>query len=229
MSIFGPKTCSGIVKTTQIVTSGDAATGIRRERLLATMRTYVDTQSSSRVLKSGDTMTGGLNMGGNSIAGLPTQPLALYRNDEALSASRILYLIRDAFRGLEFALDQKKPVITVWAEENGPLSDGLHEFSFGNGATGSLVGYPMLVPGKIIRMGVVTNPRDKSCAVGLVIDGHEVTSVRLSKSSLQGCAITSLGEGYEVTPGSIITFRTIRADPGIENATVSLLIELDLA
>jgi len=227
MSIFGSKTCSD--KTTQIVTSGDAASGKRRERLLATMRTYVDTQSSSRVLKSGDTMTGGLNMNGNNIEGLPTQPLALYRGDEALSASRVIHLIRDAFRGLEFAINEKRPVVAVWAEENGPLSAGQYEFSFGNGATGSLLGYPMLVPGKIIRMGLATNPLDKSCAVGLVIDGHEVDSVRLAKSSTQGCAIMRPGDGYEVAPGNIISFMTIRADPGIENATVSLLIELDLA
>ena len=30
-----------------------------------------------------------------------------------------------------------KPIITVWAEEKGPLSDGNFEFSFGNGSSGS--------------------------------------------------------------------------------------------
>ena len=30
-----------------------------------------------------------------------------------------------------------KPIITVWAEEKGPLGDGHYEFSFGNGSSGS--------------------------------------------------------------------------------------------
>ena len=228
MSIFGPHTCSGRARSP----SGEPDTfgvGGDPDRFLATMRTYVDTQSSTRVLKSGDTMTGRLHMDGNAIQGLPTEPLVLYRGDEALSANQVLQLIRDAYRGLEFALDQKKTVITVWAEEKGPLSGGQFEFSFGNGAAGPLVGYPMLVPGRVIRMGVITTPRNRSCAVGLVVDSQEVPSVQLAKSSTQGCAIISPGEGYEVAPGSIITFRTVRADPGIEAAVVSLLIELDLA
>ena len=30
-----------------------------------------------------------------------------------------------------------KPIITVWAEEKGPLGNGYYEFSFGNGSSGS--------------------------------------------------------------------------------------------
>ena len=30
-----------------------------------------------------------------------------------------------------------KPIITVWAEEKGPLGNGHYEFSFGNGSSGS--------------------------------------------------------------------------------------------
>ena len=47
-----------------------------------------------------------------------------------------------------------KPIITVWAEEKGPLGDGHYEFSFGNGSTGSehaYGGYCMSAPGRIIR------------------------------------------------------------------------------
>ena len=47
-----------------------------------------------------------------------------------------------------------KPIITVWAEEKGPLGDGHYEFSFGNGSSGSehaYGGYCMTAPGRIIR------------------------------------------------------------------------------
>ena len=47
-----------------------------------------------------------------------------------------------------------KPIITVWAEEKGPLGDGHYEFSFGNGNSGSEYaygGYCMSASGRIIR------------------------------------------------------------------------------
>ena len=47
-----------------------------------------------------------------------------------------------------------KPIITVWAEEKGPLGDGHYEFMFGNGSSGSEHadgGYCMSAPGRIIR------------------------------------------------------------------------------
>ena len=46
-----------------------------------------------------------------------------------------------------------KPIITVWAEEKGPLGNGNYEFSFGNGSRGSehsYGGYCMSAPGRII-------------------------------------------------------------------------------
>ena len=46
-----------------------------------------------------------------------------------------------------------KPIITVWAEEKGPVSNGNYEFSFGNGCSGSeqpYGGYCMSAPGRII-------------------------------------------------------------------------------
>ena len=47
-----------------------------------------------------------------------------------------------------------KPIITVWAEEKGPLGNGNYEFLFGNGSSGSehaYCGYCMSMPGRIIR------------------------------------------------------------------------------
>ena len=47
-----------------------------------------------------------------------------------------------------------KPIITVWAEEKGPLGDSHYEFSFGNGSSGNehaYGGYCMSASGRIIR------------------------------------------------------------------------------
>ena len=52
-----------------------------------------------------------------------------------------------------------KPIITVWAEQKGPLGDGHYEFSFGNGSSGSehaYEGYCMSAPGRIIRGSLTT-------------------------------------------------------------------------
>ena len=60
-----------------------------------------------------------------------------------------------------------KPIITVWAEEKGPLGDGHYEFSFGNGSSGSehaYGGYCMSAPGRIIRGSLtVTEQKKKFC------------------------------------------------------------------
>ena len=61
-------------------------------------KTYVDTNSSSdKVSKSGDTMTGDLDMEGNLIRGLPTTyPPITYVGDEATSWDQTVGLVQDA-------------------------------------------------------------------------------------------------------------------------------------
>ena len=63
-----------------------------------------------------------------------------------------------------------KPIITMWAEEKGPLSDGHYEFSFGNGSSGSdhaYGGYCMSAPGRIIQ-GSLTATENKIIFAGEV-------------------------------------------------------------
>jgi len=57
---------------------------------------YVDSQTSLRVLKAGDTMTGDLNMSEKLIRGLPTTSPPLYHGDEATSWSQTTSLVIDA-------------------------------------------------------------------------------------------------------------------------------------
>ena len=73
-----------------------------------------------------------------------------------------------------------KAIITVWAEEKGPLADGHYEFSFGNGSSGSehaYGGYCMSAPGKIIRGSpTVTESRNilaEEVKVNIVVNGKE--------------------------------------------------------
>ena len=51
----------------------------------------------------------------------------------------------------------RKPLITLWAEQNGSITNGSYEWSFGNGSSGEdhrRVGYTMLASGRILRMAL---------------------------------------------------------------------------
>ena len=73
-----------------------------------------------------------------------------------------------------------KPIITVWAEERGPLGDGQYEFSFGNGSSGSenaYGGYCMSTPGRIIRGSLTVTESNiiltDEVKVNIVVNGIE--------------------------------------------------------
>ena len=73
-----------------------------------------------------------------------------------------------------------KYIITVWAEEKGPVGDGHYEFSFGNGRSGSehaYRGYCMSAAARIIR-GSLTVTESKvilleDVKVNIVVNGIE--------------------------------------------------------
>ena len=101
------------------------------------LKAWLDAQVGLRVLKACDTMTGELQMGGNVIRGLPqVYPPSDYLADEAISWSQVVRLTREALEAWEPSRSpiepSRKPLITVWAEENGAL-DGGYEWSYGNG------------------------------------------------------------------------------------------------
>ena len=97
---------------------------------------YVDAQDGLRVLKAGDTITGDLTMARGLVRGLPlTQPTGMRaKGDEAISQYQVMEIIRDAFRENDHS--RPLPLITVYAEENGSLTKGEYEWSFGNGVAG---------------------------------------------------------------------------------------------
>ena len=81
-----------------------------------------------------------------------------------------------------------KPIITVWAEEKGPLGNGNYEFSFGNGSSGSkhaYGGYCMSASGRIIRGSVTAtearNILSEEIKVNIVVNGKEQVNQSIVK------------------------------------------------
>ena len=67
-------------------------------------------------------------------------------------------------------VDSRKPLITIWAQENGPLHRGEHEWSFGSGDlyTHKNCGYCMPASGRIIR-GSLSSVGDSGGTSGRVM------------------------------------------------------------
>ena len=83
-----------------------------------------------------------------------------------------------------------KPIITVWAEEKGPLGNGHYEFSFGNGSSGSehaYGGYCMSAPGRIIRGSLTStesrNILSEEVKVNIVVNRKEQVKNSIVKKS----------------------------------------------
>ena len=127
-----------------------------------------------------------------------------------------------------------KPIITVWAEEKGPLGNGHYEFSFGNGSSGSAHtygGYCMSAPGRIIRGSLTAtesrNILSEEVKVNIV-NGKEQVNQSIVKKSGDICSCTIFLDPIELNQCDIINFISRTANSKITNAYVSILIELDL-
>ena len=128
-----------------------------------------------------------------------------------------------------------KPVITVWAEEKGPLGDGHYEFSFGNGSSGSehaYGGYCMTAPGRIIRGSLTVTKQKKIFAgevkVNVTVNGKEQAQESIVKKPGDICSCTIFNTPIELKQCDVINFISRTANNKITNAYVSILIELDL-
>ena len=90
-----------------------------------------------------------------------------------------------------------KLIITVWAEEKGPLGNGHYEFSFGNGSSGSehaYGGYCLSAPGTVIRGSLTatesTNILTEEVKVNIVVNGKEQVNQSIVKKSGDICSCT---------------------------------------
>ena len=128
-----------------------------------------------------------------------------------------------------------KPIITVWAEEKGPLGNGHYEFSFGNGCSGAehaYGGYCMSAPGRIIR-GSLTATQSKiilteGVKVNIVVNGKEQVNQSIEKKPGDICSCTIFRDPIELKQCDIINFISRTTNTKITNAYISILIELDL-
>ena len=128
-----------------------------------------------------------------------------------------------------------KPIITVWAEEKGPLGDGHYKFSFGNGLSGSehaYDGYCMTAPGRIIR-GSLTATESKNIFAGevkvnIMVNGKEQVQESVVKKPADICSCTIFNNPIELKQCDVINFISRTANNKITNAYVSILIEIDL-
>ena len=128
-----------------------------------------------------------------------------------------------------------KPIITVWAEEKGPLGDGHYEFSFGNGSSGSEHAYGgccMTAPGRIIRGSLTATENKKNFAgevkVNNTVNGKEQVNQSIVKNPGDLCSCTIFNDPIELKQCDVINFISRTANSKITNAYVSILIELDL-
>ena len=128
-----------------------------------------------------------------------------------------------------------KPIITVWAEEKGPLGDGHYEFSFGNGSSGSehsYGGYCMSAPGRIIRGSLTVTEQKKiftgEVKVNVMVSGKEQAQESIVKKSGDLCSCTIFNNPIELKRCDVINFISRTANNKITNTYVSILIELDL-
>ena len=128
-----------------------------------------------------------------------------------------------------------KPIITVWAEEKGPLGNGHYEFSFGNGSSGSdhaYGGYCMTAPGRIIRGSLMAtesrNILSEEVKVNIVVNGKKQVNQSIVKKSGDICSCSIFRDPIELKQCDVINFISRTANSKITNAYVSILIELDL-
>ena len=128
-----------------------------------------------------------------------------------------------------------KPIITVWAEEKGPLNNGHYEFSFGNGSSGpehAYGGYCMSTPGRIIRGSLTTTENRKIFAgevkVNITVNGKEQAQESIVKKSGDLCSCTIFNNPIELKRCDVINFISRTTNNKITNAYVSILIEIDL-
>ena len=182
----------------------------------AATKNYVDTQDSLRVLKSGDTMTGELDMGANWVTGVanPTDS-------------------QDAATKAYVDTTRVKPLITIWVEGRGRIEHFDYKFLFGDGFEGhNRSGYPMVAAGRVLRMGLMAITREGSNAgkttVCIVVNGLPHRDYKIAKPVREHSAVTIFARPFELGLGSVINFMATQTDTSAVATVVSALIELDL-
>lgn len=174
------------------------------------------------VMKNGETrMAGDLNIGGHRIMNvdLPRQ------SNDAVNKWYV-----------DTRLDQiPNPVITLVAEERGPLVGGEFEWSFGSNSEGmsqSKVGYVMMKKGKILAMSMSAADRnglsEDQVSVGVTVNGQFRQGYDITKVQRSYSASKTFQPRLEVEKGDIINFQTRDSSRSHAAGVVAILIELEM-
>jgi len=123
----------------------------------------------------------------------------------------------------------QKPLITIWAEEKGTLESNKYQWSFGSGVSEKPNGgYPMMIPGRIIRMGLSADSDTPDIAtVNVVVNGIENTLYSITIPPNRYSSTITFVTPLELHRGDRINFKTASTNTAITGAVVTLLIELD--
>ena len=127
-------------------------------------------------------------------------------------------------------VDSRKPLITIWAQVNGPLNAKQFEWSFGSGEyTLARCGYCMPASGRIIRGSISSISESGTAGVAEVIivqNGRIVRDNDLVKPA-EVYSHTMLTR-IPLAQNDRINLITAENTPDAVNTIVSLLIQLDL-
>ena len=209
--------------TGDIYMNGNSMTGLLNpvDRDAAANKNYVDDGGAITKLPNGAfTVVSDIDFGGFSLKNIP-DPIdgkdsvnKAYVDDRTIEPSVPI-----------------KPIITIWAEEKGPLGNGHYEFSFGNGCSGSehvYGGYCTSASCRIIRGSLtVTESRNilsEEVKVNIVVNGKEQVNHSIVKKSGDICSCTIFRHPIELNQCDIINFIPRTANSKITNAYVSILI-----
>ena len=192
-----------------------------------------------------------IDMGGNSVVNL-RDPVhhqdAATMNYVVSTIERIMgdYIQNAAYDGtvtktyVDDQVSSRKPMITVYAEENGPLSDGSSEWSFGNGVHGRdhNFGYCMPTAGRIIKGTLsAVSQNDAIDAAGqpagyarvnILKNGVELTDQSIVKEDGEWGGCVSFNPPLELNAGDRINFISKTNNIHVTAAIVSVLVELDV-
>ena len=133
-------------------------------------------------------------------------------------------------------VDSRKPLITIWAQENGPLNSGENEWSFGSGDlyTHANCGFCMPASGRIIRGSLSSvgesGGNSGNVAVKIIVNGRTVgPNIILTKHARRYSNTQTFTNPIRLVENDRINFIThIINTSDATNTIVSLLIELDL-